>query len=62
MLTESACCPCPVSDERSAMKVAELGSSAGLLGMGVFQGLVLEKGREKLTITIVDHAERPREN
>jgi uncharacterized protein (TIGR03435 family) len=25
-------------------------------------GLVLEKGREKLTITIIDHAERPREN
>jgi uncharacterized protein (TIGR03435 family) len=25
-------------------------------------GLVLEKGREKLTITIIDHAERPRGN
>jgi uncharacterized protein (TIGR03435 family) len=25
-------------------------------------GLVLEKGREKLTITIIDHAERPLEN
>ena len=38
------------------MKVAELGSSAGLLGMGVFQGLVLENGRQTPDVVLVPAA------